>query len=102
MGRSKVRETDNLRTAFLARFFIEFFLVRQTNMVAGNGQKSQPRLGKDFAKANDGDGDEEVDSPYLQLSEVLQEDTLYWLSKRQNEALEAGVSDERDLRGHTK
>lgn len=80
MGRSKVRETDNLRAAFLARFFLDFFLVRHAPKLLAD---------RDAVVASSAE-DEEMDSPFMQLSEVLQEDTLVWLNRRQAEALEAG------------
>lgn len=79
MGRSKVRETDNLRAAYLARFFLDFFLVRHVPALL-SGDRDAPASSDE----------DEMDSPFMQLSEVLQEDTLVWLNRRQADALEAG------------
>jgi replication fork protection complex subunit Tof1/Swi1 len=39
MERSKIRPTDNLRCLFLARFFMEYFLLLRTKAAAGNDGK---------------------------------------------------------------
>ena len=80
MERSKIRETDNIRTFYLARFFIEYLLILR--------QKEAEKKEKALA---DGQGDT-ADSLALGLvAEMAELDSVRWVFGRMRLTMEDRV-----------
>lgn len=119
MGRSKIRETDNVRVLYLCRFFMEYFMTlrKQEKGAKAKKQREKEMAKRQAAKARDplaaamdfdddsflaelegrGDGDKKEDEEepeesmldFRLLAEIFQDDTRGWLAKRLDEAKEA-------------
>lgn len=119
IGRSKIRETDNVRVLYLCRFFMEYFMTlrKQEKEAKAKKQREKEMAKRQAAKARDplaaamdfdddsflaelegrGDGDKKEDEEeseesmldFRLLAEIFQDDTRGWLAKRLDEAKEA-------------
>lgn len=89
MERSKIRPTDNIRTFYLARFFVEYLLILRQKEIA---QQEQDVKGKGVENGN---GDGHVD-PLSELSlglvaEMAEMETVRWIVMRMKYSLDDKV-----------
>ena len=87
MERSKVRDTDNLRTFFLSRFFVDYLLILREKALAAI--KSPPAV----------NGGEQPEKPKLDASvslglvaEMAEIDTVRWVVVRMKTTMDEKVS----------
>ncbi len=116
MSRSKIRDTDNLRTLYLTRFFVEYFLLLRTKALAvadiekAEREKRRAEKGKQremdpfamlihpLGETPDGDADVVDDTaedaetyPFGLIGVMAQEDTIRWMQRRLTTAIDGKV-----------
>lgn len=84
MERAKIRDTDNVRTLYLSRFFMEYLL-----LVREKEDKAKAE-GKGKGKAPDADADELLLGYAIVMAEM---DSVKWVFGRLRIALDERVSD---------
>jgi replication fork protection complex subunit Tof1/Swi1 len=91
MERSKIRDTDNVRTFFLARFFIEYLLVLR--------QKEADKREKEKAARDPGEGQVDRNKQFQQdelplglVVEMAEMDSVRWVFSRLRITMDERVS----------
>ena len=124
MSRSKIRETDNLRTLYLTRFFVEYFLLLRTKAIAIADVEKAAREARRVAKGKQREMDpfailldpqtegpndattevidqpvDEVETyPFGLIGVMAQEDTIRWMQRRLTTSIDGKVRYGRTVR----